>query len=96
MEEFTTRRNKLIERLAINSVAIIPSAKIQFRNNNIEYSFRQNSNFYYLTGYHEQDAIFVLVKGLDVADNKFILFGLVYGSAKMRLSQRIKLTKLTL
>lgn len=74
MEEFTNRRNKLITQLADNSVAIIPAAKIQYRNSQTEYPFRQNSNFYYLTGYDEQDAICVLIKDTNSNSNKFILF----------------------
>ncbi len=41
-------------------VAVIPSATIIQRNNDTEYEFRQNSDFYYLTGFNEPDAVLVL------------------------------------
>lgn len=41
-------------------VAVIPSASIVRRNNDTEYEFRQNSDFYYLTGFDEPDAVLVL------------------------------------
>ncbi len=41
-------------------VAVIPSATIVLRNHDTEYEFRQNSDFYYLTGFDEPDAVLVL------------------------------------
>ena len=72
MIEFANARKKLMEKLEDKSIAIIPAARLQFRNANTEYLFRQNSNFYYLTGYCEPDAIGVLIK--EKNNNKFILF----------------------
>src|SRR5215469_2102605 len=43
-----------------DGVAVIPSATIQLRNHDTEYQFRQNSDFYYLTGFDEPDAVLVL------------------------------------
>src|SRR3990167_5569424 len=42
-----------------NSVAIIAGAKETIRTGDSRFSFRQNSDFYYLTGFHEPDAIAV-------------------------------------
>lgn len=41
-------------------VAVIPSATTVLRNHDTEYKFRQNSDFYYLTGFDEPDAVLVL------------------------------------
>jgi len=41
-------------------VAVIPSATVVLRNRDTEYQFRQNSDFYYLTGFDEPDAVLVL------------------------------------
>jgi Xaa-Pro aminopeptidase len=41
-------------------VAVIPSATTQLRNRDTEHPFRQNSDFYYLTGFNEPDAVLVL------------------------------------
>ena len=46
-----------------NSVAIIPAAKEVTRSRDTDYPFRQNSDFLYLTGFLEPDAVLVLLPG---------------------------------
>lgn len=46
-----------------NSVAIIPGAREATRSNDTQYRFRQDSDFYYLTGFEEPDAIAVIAPG---------------------------------
>lgn len=46
-----------------NSIAILPGADIRIRNGDVAYPFRQNSDFHYLTGFDEPDAVFVLIPG---------------------------------
>ncbi len=41
-------------------VAVIPAARIVLRNGDNDFSFRQNSDFFYLTGFDEPDAVLVL------------------------------------
>lgn len=74
MEDFIIHRNNLCNILIPNSIAIVPAAKLQYRNGHTEYPFRQNSSFYYLTGFAEQNAICVLIRGNEQNDHKFILF----------------------
>ena len=74
MIEFSLHRNNLLNQLPPNSIAIIPAAKLQYRNGHTEYAFRQDSNFYYLTGLCEPNAICVLIKGENSNEHKFILF----------------------
>lgn len=62
MEEFAKRRAKLAEQLCKNSIAILLGAQTQYRNSDVEYPFRQNSNMYYLTGFCEPAAVMVLSK----------------------------------
>jgi Xaa-Pro aminopeptidase len=45
------------------SIAILPSASLKTRNSDVEFQFRQDSDFYYLTGFDEQEAVIVLVPG---------------------------------
>lgn len=59
-QEYEARRKRLAEQLGENSIAIIASAKEQLRNGDAHYPFRQNSDFYYLTGFNEPDAILVI------------------------------------
>ncbi|MBC8031931.1 MAG: Xaa-Pro aminopeptidase [Pyrinomonadaceae bacterium] len=45
------------------SVAIIPGAREATRSNDTQYRFRQDSDFYYLTGFEEPEAIAVIAPG---------------------------------
>jgi Xaa-Pro aminopeptidase len=65
--EFKSRRQKLLDFVG-NNIAIIHGAKELFRNGDVHFPFRQNSNFYYLTGFNEPDAIAVFT------DSETILF----------------------
>jgi Xaa-Pro aminopeptidase len=52
-----------MERLGHGSVAVLPGARITLRNRDMHYPFRQDSDFYYLTGFTEPDAVLVLAPG---------------------------------
>lgn len=70
-QEYQARRQKLVQQLPENSIAIIPAAHETLRNGDAHYRFRQDSNFYYLTGFNEPDALLVLIAG---AKSQDILF----------------------
>ena len=53
-------------------VAILPAAPQLHRNRDVEYPYRQDSDFYYLTGFAEPDAVMVLMPGRK--DGDFMLF----------------------
>lgn len=72
MNPFLARRAQYFEQMAENSIAIFPAAAEQTRNSDCEYPFRQNSNFYYLTGFSEPDAYLLLIKKTDSV--KAVLF----------------------
>jgi len=55
-----------------DSIAILPAAPVRVRNRDVEYPYRQDSDFYYLTGFNEPEAVAVLVPGR--ADGEFLLF----------------------
>ncbi len=61
--EHTVRRAALAARIGKDAVAIIPAASEVTRANDTHYRFRQNSDFAYLTGYPEPDAVAVLAPG---------------------------------
>ena len=71
-KEFARRRQALMADMQTNSIAIIPSANEVVRNNDVHYPFRQDSDFYYLTGFDEPQAVAVLVPGRE--HGEFILF----------------------
>lgn len=57
---FSSRRDDLSQSIK-DGIAIIPSASLKQRSNDTEYSFRQNSNFYYLTGFNETNSVLVII-----------------------------------
>jgi Xaa-Pro aminopeptidase len=57
--DFAIRRSTFSAQMRAG-VAIIPAARDRYRNSDAEYEFRQNSDFYYLTGFTEPDAVLVL------------------------------------
>lgn len=61
--EFKRRRSRLMEIMGKNSIAILPSASALTRNRDVNFPFRQDSDFLYLTGFNEPDAVMVLIPG---------------------------------
>lgn len=59
---YQQRRQLLAEKLPDDAAAIIPGAKLKTRNADVDYPFRQNSSFFYLTGFEEPDALLVIKK----------------------------------
>jgi Xaa-Pro aminopeptidase len=59
MDPYAARRNSLAEAIA-GGAAVIASAKTILRSNDSAYAFRQDSDFYYLTGFDEPDAVLVV------------------------------------
>lgn len=61
-DEYALRRSNFINLLPDKTVAIIPSHPELMMSYDIPYSFRQQTDFYYLSGYQEPDALLVLRK----------------------------------
>ncbi|MBV8147995.1 MAG: aminopeptidase P N-terminal domain-containing protein [Candidatus Eremiobacteraeota bacterium] len=59
MQPYDERRERVLTAVA-DGVAIIPSARTLLRNNDTPYPYRQNSDFFYLTGFNEPEAVLVL------------------------------------
>ncbi|MBN2871205.1 MAG: aminopeptidase P N-terminal domain-containing protein [Campylobacterales bacterium] len=74
---FFNRREKLLEQMK-EGAAIIASASHAFRSNDTEYPYRQNSDFYYLTGFEESNAVLVLTK--TASEAKTILYVEAYNA----------------
>ena len=58
---FKNRRDSLIKHLPKNSALIVPGADLQYRNADSSYNLRQESSFYYLSGFCEPSSLMVLV-----------------------------------
>jgi Xaa-Pro aminopeptidase len=69
--EFQQRRQTLMDKIG-SGTAIFRSAPMAVMHNDVEYNFRQDSDFYYLTGFDEPQAVVVLAPHHE--EHKFILF----------------------
>jgi len=70
--EHKDRRRRLAAVMTPDSVALVPAAAESMRNGDVRYPFRQNSDFQYLTGFPEPEAMAVLAPGRKAG--KFVLF----------------------
>lgn len=68
---YKERRQNIFAQME-NGIALVPSASMQVRSNDTEFPFRQESNFYYLTGFDEPDALLLLCK--KEKESKTVLF----------------------
>ncbi|RDV29100.1 Xaa-Pro aminopeptidase [Alteromonas aestuariivivens] len=59
-QEFIARQERLLAQCLPDSVCLIPAASLVTRSRDTEYLFRQNSDFWYLTGFEEPDAWLLL------------------------------------
>jgi Xaa-Pro aminopeptidase len=57
--EFAARRERYVTEMG-QGTAIVPSAPVLIRNNDVEHEYRQDSDFYYLTGFDEPQSVLLL------------------------------------
>jgi Xaa-Pro aminopeptidase len=69
---FAARRSRLMSALGPQAIAIFPAAPERTRSNDVEHRYRQQSDFYYLTGFAEPGAVAVLMPGHPEHD--YVLF----------------------
>ncbi len=70
--EFARRRKQLMAQMEPNSIAIVPAAPERPRSRDTEYHYRQDSDFLYLSGFEEPQAVLVLIPGRE--HGEFVLF----------------------
>ena len=61
--EFARRRRQLLRMAGPDAILILPAAPLRVRSNDTHFPYRQDSNFWYLTGFDEPEAVLVLVPG---------------------------------
>ncbi|WP_338064398.1 aminopeptidase P N-terminal domain-containing protein [Thermomonas flagellata] len=66
------RRRRLMELAGDGAIVIVPAAPERLRSRDVHYPYRQDSDFWYLTGFGEPEAVLVLVPGR--AHGEAILF----------------------
>lgn len=71
-DRYSERRAELAKMVGPDGLAIIPAASEVVRNYDVMHAFRQDTAFWYLTGFHEPDAVAVIAPGHD--DGDYTLF----------------------
>ena len=71
-ETYQARREAFMTRMD-GGVAVIPTAPVAVYSNDVEYRFRPDNDFHYLTGFREPEAVAVLAPGNDSGE-RFLLF----------------------
>jgi len=71
LSPFVDRRRRFAEAIG-DSLAIVPGAREALRNADTHFEFRQDSDFFFLTGFDEPDAVAVINPGH--AKERFVLF----------------------
>lgn len=70
--EFKRRRKQIMQQIGKGNLGLIASAPHQTRNRDVDYPYRQDSDFYYLTGFNESGALAVFIPGRE--QGEYILF----------------------
>lgn len=70
--EFARRRKTLMGMMEPNSIAIVPSAVEKQRSRDTDYPFRQDNDFFYLTGFDEPESVLVLLPGRE--HGEYVMF----------------------
>lgn len=71
-KEFAKRRQHLMDIMGPDTIAVLPNAPIANRNRDVDYPYRSDSNFHYLTGFDEPESVLVLIPGRE--HGEYILF----------------------
>ncbi|UYF99996.1 Xaa-Pro aminopeptidase [Halomonas sp. GD1P12] len=69
LDEYRARREALMAKLPDGAALIVPGASLTTRSNDSEYPFRQQSDFFYLTGINEPDALLLLLPGREAGQS---------------------------
>jgi Xaa-Pro aminopeptidase len=70
-KEFPKRRKRLMDMMGDDSIAIIPTAGVRVRSRDTHFPFRGDSDFLYLTGFAEPEAVAIIIPGR--AQGEFVL-----------------------
>ena len=71
-DNFRARRKRMMQAIAPGATAIMPSAPVSVRSGDVEFVYRQDSDFYYLTGFAEPESVALLSPGHP--DGEFVMF----------------------
>ena len=69
---YQQRRIELLAQLPNNSIVLLAGHQQKVRSKNIKYHFRQDNDFFYLTGFNEPDAVALLIKNQQSSYHLFL------------------------
>lgn len=69
---YARRRDELVNQVGDNDIVIVPTSPLKMRNSDVEYPFRADSDFHYLSGFAEPEAVLVISPGRQ--RGKYVLF----------------------
>ena len=72
-EEFAKRRARLLAETGPGAMLIVASGREALRNGDSHYPFRQDSDFWYLTGFNEPEAVLVMIPGREAGEQLMFL-----------------------
>jgi len=71
-QEYARRRRHLMELIGAGGIAVLPAAPERIRSRSTAYEYRQDSDFFYVTGFEEPEAVAVLIPGR--RQGEFVMF----------------------
>ena len=71
-KEYAARRRQLMRMMGAGGIAILPAAPVRPRNRDVDYPYRADSDFYYLSGFTEPESVLVLMP--EAEHGEFIVF----------------------
>lgn len=66
------RRSRVLDAIGEGAVLLVPAARVYPRNNDVEHPYRQDSDFFYLTGFDEPESLLLLSRAHP--EHKVVLF----------------------
>jgi len=69
---YQRRRAELVNQIGGNDIVIVPTASVKSRNGDVEYQFRADSDFYYLSGFNEPEGVLVICPGRE--QGEYVIF----------------------
>ncbi|APZ44694.1 Xaa-Pro aminopeptidase [Acidihalobacter ferrooxydans] len=71
-KEYARRQRQLMRMMGEEAIAVLPAAPVRIRNRDADYRYRQDSDFLYMTGFPEPEAVAVFIPGRE--QGEYVLF----------------------
>lgn len=71
-DTYARRRAELVNQIGQNDIVVVATSPVKSRNSDVEYQFRPDSDFYYLSGFAEPESVIVISPGR--AQGEYVVF----------------------